>query len=73
LRIARNAINIGTRSPEHIRSRAASYVKRLRRVAELQEIGADYGWTDPLFQPLEPRPIREEQHWQDKGLAWRPF
>jgi len=73
LRIARNAINIGTRSPDHIRSRAASYVKRLRRVVETQEIGEEYGWTDLIYQPMQPRPIREERHWQEKGLAWTPF
>lgn len=73
LRITRNAINIGTRSPAQIRDRAAGYVRHLRRVVETQEVAAEFGWTDPIFQPLAPRPIREERHWQEAGLAWTPF
>lgn len=73
LRITRNAMNIGTRSADHIRYRASTYVAHLRRVCETQEIAEEYGWTDPVFQPLPPRPIREDRHWQEKGLAWKPF
>ena len=73
LRITRNAIVRGKRPAEAIRFRAKTYIKHLRRVSETQEVAEAYGWTDPVFQPLAPRPIREEQHWQEKGLAWTPF
>lgn len=73
LRVTRNAINVGRRSAIEIRQRAAAYVAHMRRVMEINEIAAEYGWTDPVFQPMAPRPFREERHWQERGMAWKPF
>lgn len=72
LRCTRAAIANGKPSDE-IKRRAAIYLRKLRAVCDGEEVAAEYGWTDPLFQPRQPTPFRADRHWVEKGLQWKPF
>lgn len=55
------------------RQSAQNYVEALRDVYELQVEARRHGAFGPLVDNLAPIPFREDRHWQEKGLAWKPF
>lgn len=56
---------------------ARSYRNLLRRLSRLQEQASERGWTDPVFQPIEPLPFRfglvGVSEAERRAVEWKPY
>ena len=61
----------------NVESNARRYRNLMRQLGRLQEQAASRGWTDPVFQPIEPLPFRfglvGVSEAERRAVEWKPY